>query len=175
MLYLPWSANRAVLFLNNLTELLLMKQTISLASLAPISLCLMLLFLLPSCTTTDEFLKAIKIDTGSTSKESAEQKTIADLKKQLARAKKNETELSAEIAELRNKIEQQEADHITELTDLETLLEDKEASYNLQIGSLKDKLDETEALISIQGKVIGLLDDSDQTLQKSIAEQLKDR
>lgn len=37
------------------------------------------------------------------------------------------------------------------------------------------QLEEKDALISIQSKVIGLLDDADQTLQKSIEEKLLDR
>lgn len=136
-----------------------MKQTLVLGSI---------LFLIPvllSSCASEDILKALKIDTPSQKeKKTADQKTIADLNKQLARAQKNETKLNAEINKLKNMIAEQE-----------TLFENKEASYSLQIGTLKSKLDEKEALISIQGKVIGLLDDADKTLQKSIEDQLKDR
>lgn len=120
--------------------------------------------LLSSCA-SDDLLKALKIDTSSHKEQkSADQKTIAALNEQLARAKKKETALNAEINELKNRIDEQE-----------TLFDHKEASYNLQVGTLKNQLDEKEALISIQGKVIGLLDDADQTLKKSIEDQLNNR
>lgn len=146
-----------------------MKQIFSFGSILLITL-----VFLSSCASND-FLKALKIETSSEKQKSANEKTIADLKKQLARAKKNETTLDAEILKLKNKIDKQATSFNTELADLETLFENKEASYHRQIGTLKNELDKKEALISVQGKVIGLLDDADQTLQKSINDQLNNK
>ncbi|SDP30493.1 hypothetical protein [Desulforhopalus singaporensis] len=50
---------------------------------------------------------------------------------------------------------------------------EKEAALSDEIGRLKDEIDEKQTVISIQGKVIGLLDDGEQTLQKSIEAQIK--
>lgn len=41
-----------------------------------------------------------------------------------------------------------------------------------QIENLKKEISEKDTAISIQGKIIGLLDDTDQTLQKSIENQI---
>ncbi|MGW8193732.1 MAG: hypothetical protein ACWGOX_05645 [Desulforhopalus sp.] len=68
-----------------------------------------------------------------------QQKVIAELKQQLASAKRNETELSA------------------------------------QVQKLKDEINEKDVLISIQRKVISLLDDSEHTLQKNIEAQFEGR
>lgn len=139
------------------------------------SIFLVMLFLLSSCTSS-EILKALKIDqTPAKEQKSADQKTIADLKKQLTKTKKNETALKTQLEELKNKINEQETRFSEELTANETLFENKEASYNHQIWALKNELDGKEALITIQGRVIGLLDDADQTLQKSIEDQLQDK
>ena len=141
-----------------------------------VSILLTSLFFLSSCTSSSEFFKTLKIDTFAKEEQpTAEEKTIKNLKHELSLAKKNETTLNAEILELKNKIEKQEADYTAQLTDLENLFASKEASYHQQIGSLKGKLDQKDALISIQGKVIGLLDDADQSLQKSIEDQLNNR
>lgn len=147
-----------------------MKRTIIFTSILFASL-----IFLSSCA-SNEFLKALKIDTTSAKEQkSADQKTISDLKKQLAQAKKTETTLNAQVLELKNKIEKQETGFNSQLSELETLFENKEASYNHQIGTLKTELDRKAALITIQGKVIGLLDDADQTLQKSIDDQLQNQ
>ena len=133
------------------------------------------LLTLTSCA-QDEFLKALKIDTvPRKEQQTADQKTIADLQKQLASAKQNETALNARIKDLKTRIDGQQIQFNNQLQELRTVYENKEASYNLQIGTLKTKLDEKDALITIQGKVIGLLDDADHTLQKSIEEQLQNR
>jgi len=139
------------------------------------SICLFILPLLSSCA-SDGFLNALKIDTSTREdQKSADQKIISDLKKQLSRAKQNEMTLTEQVQKLKDTVDSQEAQFNRQLTEIETLSENKEASYNLQIGALKSKLDDQEALITIQGKVIGLLDDADQTLQKSIEDQLRDR
>lgn len=53
--------------------------------------------------------------------------------------------------------------------------EKNEAEQNDQIEKLKKELIEQELTISIQGKIIGLLDDTDQTLQKSIEKQIREK
>lgn len=139
------------------------------------SISLFTLLTMTSCA-QDEFLKALKIDTvPRKEQQTADQKTISDLQKQLASAQQNETALNARIKDLKSRIDGQQTQFNNRLEELRTAYENKEASYNLQIGTLKSKLDEKDALITIQGKVIGLLDDADHTLQKSIEEQLQGR
>lgn len=48
----------------------------------------------------------------------------------------------------------------------------EKARLDDQMKTLKKTIREKETVISLQGKVIKLLDDSDQTLQKSIEEQI---
>lgn len=118
--------------------------------------------LLNSCSTSDEFLKALKIPTQEN--ESATKPSKTDLEKQLAAAKKNEAALQDQVAALENEISEKDAS-----------LSTKVAALTEEIEALRKEIDEKEALISVQSKVIGLLDDADQTLQKSIEEQLQDR
>lgn len=51
-------------------------------------------------------------------------------------------------------------------------MEEEKAKLNDQMKTLRKTIRKKETVISIQGKVIKLLDDSDQTLQKSIEEQI---
>ena len=115
--------------------------------------------LLSSCgTTTGDILKALHIESEAPQKSSKEQgNTVAGLEKKLAAAKQKEANLAKRVAALQKQLDQQEAVH------------------NDQLAELKNSLDEKEAVIALQGKVIGLLDDADQTLQKSIEAQLRKR
>ena len=65
---------------------------------------------------------------------------------------------------------------------LQSQINEKDASLSTQVAVLTEEIevlrkeiDEQEELISIQSRVIGLLDDADRTLQKSIEDQLRDR
>ena len=118
--------------------------------------------LLTSCSTSDEFLKALKIPTQEN--KSAATPSKAELEEQLTAAKKNEAALKDQVAALENQISEKDASLDTQV-----------AALTQEIEALRKEIDEQEALIAIQSKVIGLLDDADRTLQKSIEEQLRDR
>ena len=128
--------------------------------------------LLPSCSTTDEFLKALKIDYVPEKEQKTEdQKTITGLQKELSALQKKEATLRAEVSSLEQEISDQDRAYNTQISELRNQLDQKKEA----IDALTKELNDKEALISIQSKVIGLLDDADQTLQKSIEEQLQDR
>jgi predicted nucleic acid-binding Zn-ribbon protein len=130
---------------------------------------------LSSCAQED-ILKALKIDyTPAPEKISAEQKTISDLRAQLAASKKKEKELSNRIGKLEQEISEKEASLSNQVGQLEQEIAQQETELNEQIMRLKEAIDEQESIISIQGKVIGLLDDAEQTLQKSIEAQLRQK
>ena len=130
---------------------------------------------LSSCAKEDIF-KALKIDyTPAPEKITAEQKTISDLKKQLAASKKKEKELKNRIAQLEKEISEKEAVLSGQVGQLELEIAQQESALNEQIIELKKAIDEQEAIISIQGKVIGLLDDAEQTLQKNIEAQVREK
>lgn len=118
--------------------------------------------LLTSCSTSDEFLKALKIPTKEN--KSAATPSKAELEMQLAAAKKNEAALKNQVAALQNQINEKDASLSTQV-----------AVLTEEIEVLRKEIDEQEELISIQSRVIGLLDDADRTLQKSIEDQLRDR
>ena len=125
--------------------------------------------LLCSCSTTDEFFKTLNINYSPSEDSAKAPKTSkADLEKQLAAAKKREATLKERVAALEQEIGAADQDFNTQLAEIRQEL-------NEEINSLRQELDEKEELISIQSRVIGLLDDADQTLQKSIEEQLRER
>ena len=99
----------------------------------------------------------------------------SDLEKELAAAKKREATLKEQVAALEKKIDASDTARDSQVTALREDLYQRETALTEEIDELRKKLEEKEALISIQSKVIGLLDDADQTLQKSIEEQVQDR
>lgn len=138
-------------------------------------LCSIVVVLFSACA-QDDILKALKIDyTPAPEKISAEQKTIADLKAQLTAAKKKEKELNNRIGQLEKEVRKKETALSEQVGQLEQETARKETELNAQIMELKEAIDEQEAIISIQGKVIGLLDDAEQTLQKSIEAEISTR
>ena len=132
--------------------------------------------LLSSCTASNDILKALKIDYAP-SQDTKTEPTLskADLEKELAAAKKREVTLKQQVAELEKKIGESDAALDSQMTELRQDLYQRETVLTEEIDELRKELQEKEALISIQSKVIGLLDDTEQTLQKSIEEQLRDR
>ncbi len=133
------------------------------------------LFLLSSCSTSDDILKALKIDyTPAKEQKAADQKTISDLKKRLAAAEKKETLLNKQILTLEEKLGQQESALTEQVTELRKEFDEQQSTLSTQIEELREEISEKETIISIQGKVIGLLDDADHTLQKSINAQVKE-
>lgn len=148
-----------------------MKQAITIF----LSLSIVML-LLSSCSTSDEILKALKIDySPSKDKKSAVKLSKADLEKQLAAAKEKEAALKQQVTTLENEIDKKDEVLITQIAELQEELRVKELALTEEIEALRKEIDEQEALISIQGKFIGLLDDADQTLQKTIDEQVRQR
>lgn len=148
-----------------------MKQAITIF----LSLSIVML-LLSSCSTSDEILKALKIDySPSKDKKSAAKPSKADLEKQLAAAKEKEAALKQQVTTLENEIDQKDEVLSTQIAELQEELRVKELALTEEIEALRKEIDEQEALISIQGKFIGLLDDADQTLQKTIDEQVRQR
>lgn len=128
--------------------------------------------LMSSCSNTDDIFKALKIDYVPAKEQKAEdEKAIAELKKQLAGAQEKENVLKEQLADLEKDISERDAALNEQIAELHRELSERE----LVIESLRRELNEQEELISIQGKVIGLLDDADQTLQKSIEEQVRQR
>ncbi len=103
--------------------------------------------LVTSCT-SHNFLKAIKTDCTS-----VEKKITADRQKKITADRQQIFNLRQQLAAAK----------------------DKEVLLGKQIENLKTEINEKETLISIQGKVIGLLDDADKTLQKSIEAQFQNR
>ncbi len=130
------------------------------------SLTLLLIMVLISSCASEDIFKTFKIDQPPETKHiaadkvakkmltAADQEMISDLKTQLATAKENETVLNDRIIQLKQEIV------------------DKDSEFNAQIVKLKKEIEEKDNIISIHGKVIGLLDDADQTLQKSIETQI---
>ena len=132
--------------------------------------------LLSSCTASNDILKALKIDyTPSQDTKTEPKLSKADLEKELAAAKTREATLTEQVATLEKKIGESDAALSSQITKLRKDLYRRETALIEEIGKLRKELEEKEALISIQSKVIGLLDDTDQTLQKSIEEQVRDR
>lgn len=132
--------------------------------------------LLSSCSTSDEILKALKIDyTPTGDKKSAAKTSKADLEKQLAAAKKQEAALKKQVTTLEDKVAKKDEMLTTQITELKEELRIKELALTEEIDTLRQEIDEKEAIITLQGKVIDLLDDEDQTLQKTIEAQLQDR
>ena len=132
--------------------------------------------LLSSCTASNDILKALKIDYSPSQDTKAETKlSKSDLEKELAAAKKREATLKDQVAALEKEIGESDAARDSQMTELRADLYLRETALTEEIDELRKQLEEKEALISIQSKVIGLLDDADQTLQKSIEEQLQDR
>ncbi len=128
--------------------------------------------LMSSCSNTDDIFKALKIDYVPAKEQKAEdEKAIAELKKQLAGAQEKENVLKEQLADLEKDISERDAALNEQIAELHRQLSERE----LVIESLRRELNEQEEIISIQGKVIGLLDDADQTLQKSIEEQVRQR
>lgn len=137
--------------------------------------CVACLLLLSSCSNSDDILKALKIDyTPAKKQKAADQKTIAELKKQLAAAEKKETALNQQVLALETKLGQQESSLTGQVAELKNEFDQQQAALSDKIEELRNEISEKETIISIQGKVIGLLDDADHTLQKSIKAQIKD-
>ena len=148
-----------------------MKQAITIF----LSLSIVML-LLSSCSTSDEILKALKIDySPSKDKKSTAKISKADLEKQLAAAKKKEAALKQQVTKLENEIGQRDEVLSTQIAALQEELRVKELALTEEIDALRKEIDEKEAIITLQSKVIGLLDDADQTLQKTIDEQVRQR
>lgn len=132
--------------------------------------------LLSSCSTSDDILKALKIDyTPAKDTKSAPKTSKTDLEKQLAAAKKKEATLKKQVSTLESEIGEKDEALTTQIAELQEELRVKELVLTEEIETLRKEIDEKEAIISLQGKVIGLLDDADQTLQKTIEAQLQDR
>ncbi len=147
-----------------------MKQALS--DLLRISI---LAVLLSSCAASNDILKALKIDYSPSQDAKTENKlSKSDLEKELAAVKKREVTLKNQVAALEKEIGESDAARDTQMNELREDLYQRETVLNEKIDELRKELEEKEALISIQSKVIGLLDDADQTLQKSIEEQLQD-
>lgn len=131
------------------------------------------LLLLSSCSNSDDILKALKIDyVPAEEKRAADQKIVDDLNKQLAVARSRETTLTRTIADLEKKLDQQDAAVAEQLAALREEFEKQQMTLTREIEALKNKIGEQEKIISIQGKVISLIDDADNTLQKSIQRQI---
>ncbi|MEJ2056614.1 MAG: hypothetical protein P8X39_02090 [Desulfofustis sp.] len=146
----------------------MMKQTVS-----AIIFTMSALPLLSSCSNSDDILKALNIDSiPEKEKRAADQKTIDDLNKQLAVARSNETTLTRKIADLEKKLDQQDAAVAEQISAVREALEEQQLALTEEIETLKKEISEQEMIISIQGKVIGLLDDADKSLQRSIQKQI---
>ena len=136
----------------------------------------MIAVLLSSCTASNDLLKALKIDYSPSQDSKAETKSSkSDLELELAAARKREAALKEQVTALEKKIGESDAARDSQVTELRENLYQRETALTEEIDELRKELEEKEALISIQSKVIGLLDDADQTLQKSIEEQSQDR
>ncbi len=131
---------------------------------------------LSSCSTSDDILKALRIDyTPAEDTKSAPKTSKADLEKQLVAAKKKEAALKEQVSMLENEIGKKDEVLNTQIAVLQEELRAKEMALIEEIETLREEMDEKEAIITLQSKVIGLLDDEDQTLQKTIEAQLQDR
>jgi chromosome segregation ATPase len=132
--------------------------------------------LLSSCSTSNDILKALKIDYSPSDDKDAEiELSKSTLEKQLVSAQNREATLKEQLAALENEIDESDAAFNSQIARLKEDLQQRETALNEEIALLKKELEEKEALISVQSKVIGLLDDEDQTLQNSIKAQLRDR
>ena len=133
------------------------------------------LAMLPSCSNTDKIFKALKIEpVPDEKKKSADQKTIDDLNKQLAAARSKETTLSQQIAKMEKELNQQGITSAEQISSLRRDFEQQQGTLTEEIKSLKNEIRDQEMIISIQEKVIGLLDDADNTLQNSIKAQIEE-
>jgi len=133
------------------------------------------LILLSSCSNSDDIFKALKIDyVPAEDTKVVEQKTIDDLNKQLSVARSKETTLTRKIAKLEKELDQQDATIDEQITLLREEFEARQLALTEEIEALKNELSEQEMIISVQGKVIGLLDDADKSLQKSIKAQIEE-
>ncbi len=133
------------------------------------------LLLLSSCSNSDDILKALKIDyVPAQEKKAAADKTIADLNKQLSVARSKETALTEEIAKLEKELDRQDTVIADQIAALREEFKEQQLTLTEEIQALKKEINEQEMIISIQGKVIGLLDDADNTLQKSIQTQIEE-
>jgi hypothetical protein len=132
--------------------------------------------LLSSCSTSNDILKALKIDySPSEDKESEIVLKQSELESQLVSAQNREAALKEQLAALEHEIDASDAAFTSQIAELRKDLEQRHAALNDEIELLRRELEEKEALISIQSKVIDLLDDEEQTLQKSIEAQLQNR
>ena len=132
--------------------------------------------LLSSCSTSNDILKALKIDYSPPPDKEAEiELSKSELEKQLASARNREATLKDQLTALENKIDKSDAAFNSQIAELREDLQQRETALNEEIDLLRKELAEKEALISVQSRVIGLLDDEEQTLQKSIQDQLRDR
>lgn len=139
-----------------------------------VAACFSCLLLLASCSGSEDILKALKIDyTPSKEKKTAEQKTIDELKKQLSNAEHKEARLNQQILTLEEELNRQESSFSEQIGELKKEFGQQQSNLSGQIEELRNEIREKESIISIQGKVIGLLDDTDHTLQKSINAQIK--
>lgn len=133
------------------------------------------LLLLSSCSNSGDILKALKIDYDPAQEKKADaDKTIADLHEQLTVARSKETALTAEIAKLEKELDRQDALIAGQIAALQEEFEEQQLTLTEEVQTLKKEISEKEMIISIQGKVIGLLDDADNTLQKSIQTQIEE-
>lgn len=133
------------------------------------------LILLSSCSNSDDFLKALKIDYApAEEKKVDEKKIIDDLNKQLTVARSKETTLTRKIAKLEKELDQQDTTIDEQITLLREEFEAQQLALTEEIDALKNELSEQEMVISVQGKVIGLLDDADKSLQNSIKAQIEE-
>ena len=73
---------------------------------------------------------------------------------------KREATLKERVATLEKEIGVSDAALSTQLAELREELNHREVAHNQEISALRQELDEKEELISIQGKVIDLLDDA---------------
>jgi predicted nucleic acid-binding Zn-ribbon protein len=130
--------------------------------------------LLASCSGSNDILKALNIDyTSAREQKMADQETIDKLKKRLAGAEKNEARLNKQIVALEEKLSQQETGFSEQISELKKEFDLQQSMLSEQVEELRNEIREKESIITIQGKVIGLLDDADHTLQKSINAQIK--
>ena len=136
--------------------------------------CFSCLLLLASCSDSSKILKALHIDyTPAKEQKAADQKTIDELKKQLAGAEKKEAQLNQQIVALEEKLSRQEAGFSEQIGAMKKEFDQQQSLLSQQLEELRNEIREKESIITIQGKVIGLLDDADHTLQKSINAQIK--
>ncbi len=130
------------------------------------AMCLFLVFL-SGCASKGKFDTVSNDYRHAQEQMSTQEKKIQELIQELQEAEEEKKKLNDQIKTM--------STHEIKIKELSQVLQDaeeKKKKLEDQIKTLGKTIQEKETVISIQGKVIKLLDDSEQTLQKSIEAQI---